>query len=102
MSDLQVAAVQDPVSEDDRQIEGYHRAMHSLFKGADDIIVAQSVASYIGCLMAHSDKWKQIIPGFINQALQYANLANAAHRMAEGLAPPDDTDTGETDGCNEK
>lgn len=101
MSDLQVTQGDSPVSEDDRQIEGYHKALHSLFKGADDIIVAQSVASFMGCTMAHSDRWKQLIPGFVQQTIEYANLAVAAHKMAEGIEQPNLNDTGDTDGCKE-
>jgi hypothetical protein len=98
MADLEVKAVDEPVSEEDRQIEGYHRALHSLFEGAEDIIVAQAVASFMGCTMAHSTDWQRIIPGFVKQTLDYANLALAAHRMAEGLTIPNHNAEGTTDG----
>jgi cytochrome c551/c552 len=101
VSDLQVVPGANPVSEEDRQIEGYHKALHSLFKGADDIIVAQAVASFMGCTMAHSEKWRNVIPGFVQQTIEYANLAMAAHKMAEQVEQPDLNNTGESDGCKE-
>lgn len=79
------------VSERDRQIEGYHRALHSLFKGADDIMIAQSVASFMGCTMAHSDDWRRVIPGFVQEMLDYANLAQQAHLHAETITQPEVT-----------
>jgi hypothetical protein len=90
MADLEVVTTtESPVSEEDRQIEGYHKALHSLFKGCDDIIVAQSVATFMGCHMAHTDDWKRIIPGFVKEMLEFANLSMAAHRQAESIAQPD-------------
>lgn len=88
MADNEVTLSEAGVSEDERQIEGYHKALHSLFKGTDDIIVAQSVTSFMGCVMAHSEKWTQVIPGFVAQTIDYANVALAAHKAAEGIAVP--------------
>lgn len=77
-----------PLSEEERQIEGYHKALHSLFKGAGDIVTAQSVAVFMGCVMAHSDIWKGLIPGFVAHVMQYANAAREAHMHAESLTIP--------------
>ena len=89
--------IDEPLTEEERQIEGYHKALHSLFSGADDVVVAQSVAVYMGCVMAHSDKWKGLIPGFVAHVMQYANSARAAHIQAETIAVP----TVEKDNGNE-
>lgn len=88
MADNEVATIDEPLSEEERQIEGYHTTLHALFKGADDIVVAQSVAVFMGCVMAHSEKWKQLIPGFVAHILQYANAARAAHLQAETIEVP--------------
>jgi len=96
MSDLEVVQPgAEPVTEDDRQIEGYHKALHALFKGANDIIVAQSCASFMGCVMAHSEEWRRIIPGFVQQTLDYANIANAAHQHNETITQPPKEDSNE-------
>ena len=79
----------EPVSERDRQIEGYHSALHSLFKGADDVLIAQSVARFMGCTMAHSHEWRRVIPGFVKEMLDYANLAQQAHLHAETITQPE-------------
>jgi len=71
------------VSEEDRQIEGLHKILHGLFEGIDDITTARAVASFMGCHMAHSNEWKAVIPGFMDQMVQYANIAIAAHKMAD-------------------
>lgn len=89
MVDVQVDPNAAPVSEEDRQIEGYHNALHALFKGADDVIIAQAVASFMGCHLSHTSDWRRIIPGFIKEMLDYANLAMAAHRQAETIAQPE-------------
>lgn len=89
------------VSEEERQIEGYHKALHALFKGSDDIITARACASFIGCTMAHSEEWKRLIPGFMNEIMAYADVAIAAHRMAETITQPEVT-TGEKDGCTKE
>jgi len=88
MDDLEVVPGDSPVSEEDRQVEGYHKALHSLFKGANDIIIAQSVASFMGCTMAHSEEWQRLIPGFVQQTLDYANVALAAHKQAATIEQP--------------
>lgn len=99
MADQQV----EPVSEEERQIEGYHKALHGLFKGADDLIIAQAVASFMGCVMAHTEEWKRLIPGYMQQTMDYANVALAAHRQAETITQPDLNDTkGEPHGSEEK
>lgn len=87
----------DVVPEDERRIEGYHKMMHSLFKGEDDIVTAQAVASFMGCVMAHSEVWKQIIPGFMKQMIDYANYSIAAHRHAETLTNPKEQPDGESE-----
>ncbi len=102
MSDLETVAVDQPVSEEERQIEGYHKALHALFKGCGDIIIAQSVASFMGCMMAHSEQWKRLIPGYVNETMQYANVAIAAHRQAETIAQPDPNNLGDPHGSSEK
>lgn len=96
----------EPVSERDRQIEGYHAALHALFKGADDVLIAQSVASFMGCTMAHSSDWRRVIPGFVREMLDYANLAQAAHLHSEGLTIPkmdqqQETPSGDDQGTEE-
>lgn len=92
-----------PVSEEERQIEGYHKALHSLFKGAEDVIVAQAVASFMGCMLSHTEEWRRIIPGYMEQMLDYASVAMAAHRQAENITQPDLTDNqGATHGSEEK
>ena len=88
MADLEIVGGGSPVSEEDRQVEGYHKALHSLFKGANDIIIAQSVASFMGCMMAHSEEWQRLIPGFVQQTLDYANVALAAHKQALTIEQP--------------
>lgn len=88
MADVEVKSVESPVSEEDRRIEGYHKMLHSLFKSESDIITAQSVASFMGCIMAHSEEWQRVIPGFVKQMLDYANVALAAHRMAAEIETP--------------
>ena len=88
MADLEVVPGENPVSEEERQIEGYHKALHSLFKGAPDIIIAQACASFMGCVMAHSDDWQRIVPGYVRQTMDYANVAMAAHREAETIQQP--------------
>jgi hypothetical protein len=85
---LEVVSAENPVSEEERQVEGYHKALHALFKGSDDIIVAQSVASFMGCTMAHSEQWQRLIPGYVQQTLDYANVALAAHKQAETIEQP--------------
>lgn len=87
----------EPVSEMDRRIEGYHTALHALFKEEDDIVVAQSVASFMGCVMSHSEQWERIVPGFVKEMLDYANLAMAAHRRAAEITMPDKPTTEEHD-----
>lgn len=88
MDDLEVVPAANPVSEEDRQVEGYHKALHSLFKGANDITIAQSVASFMGCTMAHSEEWQRLIPGYVGQTLDYANVALAAHKQAMTIEQP--------------
>lgn len=83
-----VATLEEPLSEEERQIEGYHTALHALFKGTDDIIVAQSVAVFMGCVMAHSEKWMGLIPGFVQHVISYANAARAAHLAAADIEVP--------------
>lgn len=90
----------EPVSEDERQIEGYHKALHGLFKGATDIITAQACASFMGCIMAHSDDWRRIIPGYTQETLAYAKLAFAAHKEAESIQQP--TNGAEDGDCKSK
>lgn len=92
----------EPVSEEERQIEGYHKALHSLFKGAEDVIVAQSVASFMGCVLAHTEDWRRIIPGYMQQTMDYTSVALAAHRQAETITQPDLNDQGATHGNEEK
>jgi hypothetical protein len=91
----------DPVSEEDRRIEGYHKMLHSLFKSEDDIITAQAVSSFMGCVMAHSEEWKRIIPGFMKEMIDYANYAMAAHRHAETLTNPKEQPDGECETLSE-
>lgn len=88
MADDSTVMTGEPVTEEERQVEGYHKVLHSLFQGTDDIIVAQSVASFMGCVMAHSTEWKRVIPGYVQQTMDYANVAIAAHRQAETIETP--------------
>jgi len=63
------------LDENTRQIKEYHEAMHKLFLGSDDVTVARSVASFMGCVMVHTDT-RGLIGGFVNEILQYAHLAS--------------------------
>lgn len=62
------------MDESTRQIKEYHEALHKLFEGSDDVIVARSVASFMGCVMVHTEV-RGLMGGFVNEIVQYAQLA---------------------------
>jgi hypothetical protein len=59
--------------------------MHKLFEGIDETTQAKTVVSFMGCLMAASPNWKGLIPGYMHDMIDTANMVIAAHRKNEGL-----------------
>jgi hypothetical protein len=84
MADIPVAsAVEEASAEEERQVKGLFDSLMALTKGVDDVVVCKTVAVFMATLMVKSDRWKIIIPGFMNHMDIGANAALTHHQVQE-------------------
>lgn len=77
------ATVEEGSPEEQRQVKGLYEDIQKLFFGIDHMVVAKTVGVYMATLMISTDRWKDIIPGFMNQMDMAANLAVHHHERKE-------------------
>lgn len=86
-----------PLTEFERQVRDLHESMHKLFQGVDDTTQAKTVVSFMGCLMASSPNWKALIPGYMLDMVNTANMVIAAHKQALGLPINEENSNGSSE-----
>jgi hypothetical protein len=75
--------VEEGSPEELRQVKALYNSLMGLFKGVDHMVVAKAVGVYMATMMVITDRWRSVIPGFMNQMDMAANIAVNHHERKE-------------------
>lgn len=78
-----VGSIVEASTEEERQVKGLFEAMKPLFEGIDDVTACKAIGIFVATKMVTSTKWREIIPGFMNQMDTGANAALTYHLHEE-------------------